>query len=90
MTTLSVVKLSVPTLPLFNSIYFCSSKRIYNKQSLNICNTAKVGNHHDTRNKIKICKDHIYERHYVECHVLFNILLNVIMVNVIMLNVVTP
>jgi hypothetical protein len=30
------------------------------QQTLNICNTAIIGNHYDTSNKIKIYKDQIY------------------------------
>ncbi len=42
-----------------NSIFL--SQMHVQQQSFNICNTAIIGNHHDTSDKIKIYKDQIYK-----------------------------
>jgi hypothetical protein len=44
----------------FNSIYFFIQMDVQ-QQSLSICNTAIIGNHHDSSYKIKMYEDQIYK-----------------------------
>jgi hypothetical protein len=62
------------------SIYFLSQMHAQ-QQSVNICNTAIAGNHHNCSNCIKIYRNHIYksgvtgksESQIIKCHILLDL-----------------